>query len=509
MMRRGSEERTPPLPVRHVEDALRRDSAREAETVFLEHLLEIASSLPGAALRTLLRKLVAAGADTSGVAGAILAFYETGRTVDQGVNSEVIADLAGGCRSRLLTQTAAVIGHRLRGDLRAAIAVLRRGPVVGSLNFSVWEDVDGWRQMYMLQAGTTEMLAGNMTDAVVSLTAVTMQPMNVKLAFLTREAYMKLALIHAVCGDSEESVRLLKHSRAIPRTESWVEDRTDAAGEIVEALLGQYPADVSKKIVDGIPFHFVGEMWPFYLVALHRVYERAGYQEMLRSKMAVFERLPFQRQAGVGWSGSVIKTIQASIALGAGDVASAKQALYKADPSLPEVQVMEANVALSEGNLRRVLSIVHGLSPSSRGFRRFDLWRYALAAHAHFALTQFDEALSALESAANLAGGLRDDETAYFSDEVQSLARQSLPNWPEGAEAASTFTKAVTRARRTLSPKELEVLECLKTDATLKEIAEKLFISPNTLKTHIASIYRKLEARSRAQALLEAQKRGW
>lgn len=52
-----------------------------------------------------------------------------------------------------------------------------------------------------------------------------------------------------------------------------------------------------------------------------------------------------------------------------------------------------------------------------------------------------------------------------------------------------------------LSRRELEVLRLLSAPAPLREIAAELFVSPNTLKSHCRSLYRKLGASSREQTV--------
>jgi DNA-binding NarL/FixJ family response regulator len=42
-----------------------------------------------------------------------------------------------------------------------------------------------------------------------------------------------------------------------------------------------------------------------------------------------------------------------------------------------------------------------------------------------------------------------------------------------------------------------------------REIADKLFISPATARTHIANIYQKLHVKSKAQAIKIAYKNRW
>ena len=57
-----------------------------------------------------------------------------------------------------------------------------------------------------------------------------------------------------------------------------------------------------------------------------------------------------------------------------------------------------------------------------------------------------------------------------------------------------------------LSPREREVLTELCNGKSYKKVAESLFISPDTVRTHIRNIYRKLEVNSKAEAVAKALK---
>jgi DNA-binding NarL/FixJ family response regulator len=59
-----------------------------------------------------------------------------------------------------------------------------------------------------------------------------------------------------------------------------------------------------------------------------------------------------------------------------------------------------------------------------------------------------------------------------------------------------------------LSGREREVLELIATGATNREIAERLYLSPHTVKEHTSSVYRKLGVRNRAEAVKRAQRVG-
>jgi LuxR family maltose regulon positive regulatory protein len=54
------------------------------------------------------------------------------------------------------------------------------------------------------------------------------------------------------------------------------------------------------------------------------------------------------------------------------------------------------------------------------------------------------------------------------------------------------------------SPAELAVLRLLVTDLSQREIGNELFLSMNTVKTHIRNLYSKLGVRSRAAAVRQA-----
>ncbi len=58
----------------------------------------------------------------------------------------------------------------------------------------------------------------------------------------------------------------------------------------------------------------------------------------------------------------------------------------------------------------------------------------------------------------------------------------------------------------TLTSREIEILGMVASGAKNEEIAEKLFISPNTVKTHIYNIFKKIDVPNRLQAALWAAK---
>ena len=85
----------------------------------------------------------------------------------------------------------------------------------------------------------------------------------------------------------------------------------------------------------------------------------------------------------------------------------------------------------------------------------------------------------------------------YFGSKISR--RKSVEN------TAQTYANLNTGIETDLSTRELEVLLNIADGLSNKEIADKLFVSLNTVKTHTANIYSKLGVKSRTQAISKAK----
>ena len=87
---------------------------------------------------------------------------------------------------------------------------------------------------------------------------------------------------------------------------------------------------------------------------------------------------------------------------------------------------------------------------------------------------------------------------ALISEAVDLLARAGRPA-PPGE---------LTRPGEPLTQGETRVLHYLSSNLSTREIADELYLSTNTVKTHQQHLYRKLHARSRSQAVERARALG-
>ncbi len=95
---------------------------------------------------------------------------------------------------------------------------------------------------------------------------------------------------------------------------------------------------------------------------------------------------------------------------------------------------------------------------------------------------------------------LTDDDRRVLRDDAPPHVCEYLDGSP------SAFRGSLATPR--LSRREAVVLAQLRADTSVAEIAEVLAVSANTVKTQLKSIYRKLGARNRSEALQAAMEVG-
>jgi DNA-binding CsgD family transcriptional regulator len=80
---------------------------------------------------------------------------------------------------------------------------------------------------------------------------------------------------------------------------------------------------------------------------------------------------------------------------------------------------------------------------------------------------------------------------------------------PSPAQPPATFkTNAASVERLGITPRELEILQLIAAGLSNREIAERLNVSENTVKTHSTRLFSKLDARRRTQAVQIAKEAG-
>ena len=121
-------------------------------------------------------------------------------------------------------------------------------------------------------------------------------------------------------------------------------------------------------------------------------------------------------------------------------------------------------------------------------------------------LTTYDtqaDVVAAVEAGA-MGYLLKDAPEEELHDAVVRAARRERALSPQ---VANVLAERVINPDEALSAREIELLRALQTGASNREIAERLFISQATVKTHLIHIYSKLGVDNRTAAVERARQR--
>jgi DNA-binding NarL/FixJ family response regulator len=127
-------------------------------------------------------------------------------------------------------------------------------------------------------------------------------------------------------------------------------------------------------------------------------------------------------------------------------------------------------------------------------------------------LTAYDDRHFVVEAVRAGARGyvLKSKDAAHLLETIRLIHEGHMVIDPELVMAlADELSSARDRDRsvETLTEREIEVLQLLAFGYTNRDIGQRLFISPDTVKTHLEHIYQKLGANDRTAAVSEAFRR--
>ncbi len=107
---------------------------------------------------------------------------------------------------------------------------------------------------------------------------------------------------------------------------------------------------------------------------------------------------------------------------------------------------------------------------------------------------------------------VKDCSTEEIADAVRMASNGDTALSPQLAasmlDEVRKLDQAPSREERVVTKREEEVLQLIADGCSTSEVAEGMFISQKTVKNHLASIYQKLDARDRTQAVLQAVRMG-
>jgi DNA-binding NarL/FixJ family response regulator len=177
-----------------------------------------------------------------------------------------------------------------------------------------------------------------------------------------------------------------------------------------------------------------------------------------------------------------------------GEAGDGKEALSVIENTSPDVLLLDVNMPVMDG-----IQTVQAL----RGKKsKMPILMLTIS-------RQEDDLLGALTAGAN-GYLLKDTEPEQLRQAIMWMAEGKSVLSPD---VTTAVLHALNRSQtgdnvNPLSDRELEVLDCLAAGRTTNQIGAQLFISENTVKTHIRHILEKLEASNRTEAVSKAIQMG-
>ncbi|MEV4423749.1 LuxR C-terminal-related transcriptional regulator, partial [Patulibacter sp. NPDC049589] len=225
---------------------------------------------------------------------------------------------------------------------------------------------------------------------------------------------------------------------------------------------------------------------------------RAGHVQLPAAGLPLVDYLP---QAVLALQAAERGELEAAERLVASAVAARDDGPLRRAPHALPVACAQARVATLAGRTDDAVAICHAALELVRGWRDSSLMIPAVLlelARAQAAASDLDGARSAAERALRRLDGARDAGGL-------PVALERVLVGVGGARGAGL---AGVPGVEELSAREVGVLRALSGTGSLRELADSLYISRNTIKTHTRSLYAKLGVASREEAVLRGRALG-
>lgn len=406
-----------------------------------------------------------------------------------------------------LVTLAQMVAFRFSGDVSAALIYAQRlEERVAQSKHELRERIDGPLWYYHFAIGSTRLAAGDSSRALLEfatarqLGAFSNQPYGERLAL------SRIALAHAIRGSLSTAELALAESVDLPepteahRVGNQLTEQTTAALVAVERMA----PDAERLLGALAPYNSTELTWPFILLARTRwLLAQHRPAEALELTLLTRDAHPVQHGSVAS---DIINSASIEALWGIDDLATARRLADSHTRPGPLTLFAIARLALNESRidvatqtLRRIdaagnLGPGHGVA-----LQLFTAWLEMLRSGS------IDSA--AAQRVARIA--INTDSRRLFAGlprQLIELVRAHLH--PDEAREFSSALAGLTfldvEPRPKLTKSETRVLHAILEHQTTATIATSLHLSPNTIKSHLKSLYRKLGCATRAEAITVA-----
>jgi LuxR family maltose regulon positive regulatory protein len=418
--------------------------------------------------------------------------------------------------TRVMLRTTESIALRVTGQFDAALVAAERVlDTLDNLTIDERDQLAAHLPTILPQAGLA-LAAGGRREAARDLYAA---------AFALPRHHSEIGHLHALAlcagtaaidGEMVEAARLV----GIADGEAWPPNSSrDFTGAFLEVARGTIDLEAGRydAVIDRVDrmgdYLLNGEHWPQFahlramaLLGLRRSLQGATQLELVLEPGARPPVPEHTRQ----W----LTATHATLLVAGGRLTAASEVLAVADPKRAAVRAAMARLHLARGDAGAARTAVQPTDASTPRLRAEQL---LLRSAAVLRLGERDAALGGFEQAMVLLEECRMQHPFVLMPESDRLALVGLASASGRMQHARELLASMlavhsalpeARSGIELTQRERIVLDRLHNRDGTAAIAESLFVSVNTVKTQLRSLYRKLGATSREEALARARRLG-
>ena len=425
-------------------------------------------------------------------------------------------ELLIGDRARVLLRqnVMAMVDRRLRGRMTEAVALAEQAlPLVDAARRARHSRTTRYLAMWWLQAGVTQLLAGRWSGARRAFHRSWDYREEDELGFVGRDAAFKVALLHAVAGEPDQSRRWLGLGVERPGGEDWIVDHVEAPRHGVGLLLATDSLDREGSREHAVALErsmLRQELWPIlgWARLRHEVTFSDSHSALRNAEDLLWSHDQTATGDGLPRSAADLVLAEAFLAAGLGD--RALELVVRSDPPSVLGRLILARLRLLSGSPDTALHVLDqqhtALAP------RFRTEWLLLRATAADLLGDSEASHRDLAEATSLVGRnqdlrvlltvprefLDDHRSVDGLDELLAALDQHglAPIYPPHLDLVD------------LTEREWVVLRELAADRTIEQIAQRLVVSVHTVKSQRRTLYQKLGAHDRQDAIARARMRG-
>lgn len=406
-----------------------------------------------------------------------------------------------------------LMAARVSGDQARARAEVVRGTTMATLmSRGAPHELPTAVRRFFVQAGMVHLLDLDLAGAERAFRRGYGPDEQERPDVLRREAANKLALVSALGGDHRAVRAWIDRATAIESPEGWFAPMIETPRRLAEAVVALDRLDedeVGRQVVELSDRGSTDELWfiELFVRAARSLLWGEEHSALHAIQLARVDRAHLLGEGSLAQVLMVGAELDLLIGLGHGTRADALASQFDVTH---RVRVGRGRVLVLSGRPREALAVLAAVTQTPHEFDRLRAEALLLTALAHRQLGDSESVVTYLTRATHYPHYL-----AAFASAPRSLLVDHVAAVPALAPIVDALSSRIQRPPYpeslvvvALTQRERHLVELLPTGSTRDAIARELFVSTNTVKTHLQALYRKLGVTSREEAVARAYELG-